>query len=135
MAVAEASFNISIDSMSAGLMSFMFASVSAKPSTTYNGSVPALMDAEPRIRIVGASPGWLFVNTATPLDLPCSASIGLEAMTDVMASLRRDVVEPVKSLFFIVPYPTTTTSAKVWVSSFITISNCTLLPTLMVCSV
>ncbi|MNY17560.1 hypothetical protein D3C86_1508820 [compost metagenome] len=57
IAVADASFKISIDSISAGFIALLFASSNGKPSTTYSGELSCVMDPAPRITILLTSPG------------------------------------------------------------------------------
>ena len=56
-AVEAASFNTVIDSISFVLIEDKSPS-NGTPSTTYNGSVPALIEPTPRIRTLADSPGW-----------------------------------------------------------------------------
>ena len=100
MAVAEASFNTSIDAISLALISFKEPFIKGNPSTTYNGSFPALIEPLPRILNVGDSPGRLLVTTETPVTRPCNACIGLLAVTEVISLDLTCITEPVKSLFF-----------------------------------
>ena len=119
MAVADASFNISIDSISFGLIAdkapmrgpsvtpvdispaSLFTSM---PSITYKGSLPALMDVVPLIRIEVSAPG-LPDNcvTCTPAALPCSAWSKDVTGTALRSSAFTETTEPVRSLFFTVP--------------------------------
>ena len=62
-----------------------------------------------------ASPS-LFV-ISRPAILPCIASNTLLVGTEVRSLLFNEDIEPVTSLFFITPYPTTTTSSNVSESS------------------
>ena len=100
MAVEEASFKISMEAISAGLISFKLPFISGNPSTTYNGSFPDCMEPAPRIRNMGDSPGALLVNTATPGARPCNDSSGLFEVTAVISAALTEVTEPVRSLFF-----------------------------------
>ena len=71
MAAAEASFNTSMRSMSLGF-SIGIDSLGT-PSTTYNGVLLPVMDAIPRTRTLGCSPGVpLAEATFTPGVRPCS---------------------------------------------------------------
>ena len=56
MAVADASFKTSIEAISEGLIS-RSPPVIGTPSTTYNGSLLALIERFPRIKTVGEVPG------------------------------------------------------------------------------
>ena len=84
MAAAEASFKTSIDSMSFILMElkgdtfcpvpFPASPDMGKPSTTYNGSVPAVILPLPLTLIDNPPPGIPFgCETCTPVILPTSA--------------------------------------------------------------
>src|SRR5690349_18347211 len=104
MAVADASFNISIEAISFGLISFIEpevtpnADINGIPSTTYNGSLDEVIERLPRILTMGNSPGFTFVATLTPAALPwiaCNAFItGLSSI--VFADML--VTAPVTSL-------------------------------------
>ena len=80
------------------------------PSITYSGSLPALIELVPRIRIDVSAPGlpefWV---TCTPAALPCSAWSREVTGTAFSSSALTDATEPVRSLFLAVPYPITTT--------------------------
>ena len=131
MAVADASFNTSIDSISLGFknaraFSVCFSSppkdsgvvpllllLNGTPSITYKGSVPPKNELEPRILILRPAPGApSFCVTFTPASLPCMACKILPGLSRIMSSLFSLCAEPVKSDFFTVPYPITTTSAS-----------------------
>ena len=146
MAVAEASLSISIDTMSLGLMvdrgetvdtlPLPSASPSPKeeplaplpciitPSITYSGSALALMVACPRTRMLDDVPGAPDVLMAvTPAARPCkvwSKDVTIEPRS-FFSSIVTDA--PDTSLFFITPYPTTTTSFSVLLSSLNTMFN------------
>src|SRR6478736_662415 len=125
MAVAEASFKMFIDSMSFGLIrlngsgepaidglpSMFLFGANGTPSTTINGSLLALSEAPPRIRIVLPEPG------APPLDVIWTPATFPEISCSgvVMAPLLKSfaviaVTAPVRSFFLLVPYPITTIS-------------------------
>src|SRR5664280_815891 len=95
MAVAEASFNISIDSMSPGLIldkgfrpeavptvavaepasPALLSLYIGNPSITYNGSLPPVIELPPRMRTIEVAPGAPEVEvTCTPETKPCKAS-------------------------------------------------------------
>ena len=103
MAVEEASFNISMDSISLGFKSLILPSIKGKPSTTYRGSLLAVIEPLPRTRIEGEAPGLLSLNTATPAALPCSDSNAFPTTDEVKASGLICAVAPVKSDFLAVP--------------------------------
>ena len=70
IAVAEASLRTSIDSISPGANKLGAVEIGI-PSTTYNGSFPALIERVPRIRIDGVDPGVQLVFCInTPGTLP-----------------------------------------------------------------
>src|SRR4030095_8775795 len=79
MPVADSSFNISIEAISFGLISFIEAELTPNadtkgiPSTTYKGSLDDEIDRVPRILTAGNSPGFTLVATLTPAALPCIA--------------------------------------------------------------
>src|SRR5438105_15038604 len=108
MEADAASFKTEIDSISLGLYAEI--SVMGIPSTTYNGSLPALIEEEPRTRMVKPAPGLPELEiTCTPAAFPCKASpeftIGRLAIS---AAVTTDTA-PVKSFLRCAPYPTTTT--------------------------
>src|SRR5665647_238938 len=111
MEAEAASFKIEIDSISSGLK--VEISVSGIPSTTYNGSLPALIEEDPLTLIVSPAPGFPeFEVTCTPAALPCSAS---PAFTIGRLAISADVTTdtaPVRSFLRCVPYPTTTTCSN-----------------------
>src|SRR5436190_13218734 len=118
MAVADASFKILKDSISFGLINANALAAPAipvlstgTPSITINGSLLALSDAPPRMRIVLPEPG------APPLDDICTPATfpAINCSGVVMGPLLKSfavmaVTEPVRSFFSLVPYPITTTS-------------------------
>src|SRR5512133_2480874 len=141
IAVAEASLRMSIFAMSLELMKFIGLralelpifgrSPSAvvlppergTPSTTIRGSLPALTEELPRIRIEELAPGspLLFV-TITPAALPW---INCEALLIAPLLNSSDLMlftDPVISFFRTVPYPTTTTSLSALVAGTSTTS-------------
>ena len=153
MAVAEASFRISILTMSAGLMvdrgdtvdvgplsraspkprlePLVLLDCTITPSITYKGSALELMVAVPRTRIDEAVPGAPEVLTAvTPAARPWSDWSREEIIEPFIAFSPRLTEEPEMSLFFIVPYPTTTTSSSSCLSSWRLITRDVWLPTL-----
>ena len=111
MAVAEASFNTLNDSMSWGLIidslfdSPFTPSLSiAIPSITIRGSLLALSDEPPRMRICAPPPGVPSLDmTLTPATLPWIMSWALPTRPLFFESGFKAVTDPVKSLFFTVP--------------------------------
>ena len=89
-----------------------------KPSTTYKGSELALL-LYPRIRMAGFEPGAADAEIiCTPAVLPCRACSALVMVRFSKSSAFTEEIAPVTELFFCTPYPTTTTSSKVLLSSF-----------------
>src|SRR5664279_3478072 len=112
MAVAEASFKTSSDDMSLGFKVVKGLPTPTTPSTTYNGSLLELIEFVPRIRIIGWLPG-----TPAPFEITCTpATLFSKACprfaTGLSISLLDEILvtAPVRSFFFAVPYPITTTS-------------------------
>src|SRR5439155_1027380 len=146
MAVADASFKTSIDSMSSGAIADKglvsvseerFSSLTAPscrfetpefthgtPSMTYSGcALPALIEFTPRIWTRTPPPGaaspWMTCTPATRPSNPCSrlaTAVGRSSAADT------DATAPVRSALRWVPYPTTTTSDRVtaigWIAKF-----------------
>ncbi len=111
--MAEASLRISIEAISPGGGGV----APGNPSTTYNGSLPALIEVPPRIRIRGSAPGSpLLLVTVTPAARPCSACVAPRVGNSLSSAAETDDIEPVTSLFFWTPYPTTTSSESDWIS-------------------
>src|SRR5690606_34497233 len=109
MAKDEASFRISIDSISLGLTKLIS---SAKiPSTTYKGLVLYLL-LVPLILISGSCPSLPEFTTESPETLPCNEATGFDDGLSSTTSPDTVTIEPVKSLFCAVPYPITTTSSS-----------------------
>ena len=138
MAVADASFKIVNVSISFGLIMLsglatpeMPALLKGIPSNTIKGSLLALKDEPPRIRIVLPDPGAPPLEViATPATLPVINCSGL-VMAPFTKSLEPIVVtEPVKSFLRTEPYPITTTS----LSAVLVWSNdtCKLPPTIAI---
>ena len=89
--------------MSDGLIS-LIPPVIGIPSTTNNGSLLALMERLPRIKIEGEDPGDQFVlDTTTPEARPWRASTAVVEGTAEIISEFNEATEPVKSRFFTVP--------------------------------
>ena len=127
MAVADASFNMSIDSIllgsivASGLVELFPwptevetpAPVIGKPSITYNGSLLAFIEVPPRILILNEASG-------PPSDCTTCTPAAFEAMAPsklvvLIFSISSDLIvdtAPVKSLRLTEPYPTTTTSSS-----------------------
>jgi len=75
----------------------------------------ALNDLDPRIKIFGVAPGLLLAPLlciSMPAPCPCNAEARLDAGTSFMACSLIEVMAPVTSDFFLVPYPTTITSSN-----------------------
>ena len=79
MAVAAASFKIEKLAISSGLIPCKLTELSGTPSITIRGSLLALKDAPPLIRIVLPEPGWPPLEVIeTPATLPainCSGEV------------------------------------------------------------
>src|ERR1044072_2779320 len=125
MAVAEASFSTSTDSMADGLMvanpcAPRTSSLNCgNPSITYNGSLPPAIDETLRTRTLMPAPGCPDVCcTCTPASRPDTACSTLTTGISRSFSLRIEDTAPVSSVFRWVPYPTTTTSESPRASSF-----------------
>ena len=83
------------------------------PSSTISGSLLALKEAPPRIRIVLPALGEpLFDITCTPADFPLISCSGEPTSPALKSLLFTVLTEPVKSFFVILPYPTTTSSSS-----------------------
>ena len=139
MAVADASLRISMLTISAGLMVARGEIVETlplprpprpksaaefpppwtmTPSMTYRGSALALTVAWPRTRMDEDEPGAPEVWTAvTPAARHCRDWSRFVMMEPFRSSSFIETEAPERSLLFIVPYPTTTTSSRNWVSS------------------
>ena len=120
MAVAEASLRTEKVSMSFGFtdasgspMPAPPSPVTGTPSMTMSGSLFALSEAAPRIRIVEEEPGCPDGGvTSRPETLPTRAWPGVVMAPRFTSSLLIATTDPVMSLFFTVPYPITTTSSR-----------------------
>ena len=90
------------------------------PSSTINGSLDALSDAPPRMRMVetdvGEPPPFTI---CTPAILPFTSSSGDETMPLLKSLVPTEATEPVRSLLRCVPYPMITTSLSTCESLFI----------------
>src|ERR1700712_1470177 len=108
MAVADASFKISIDSISLGLIvasafspapdpapvdALLLSLYTGKPSITYSGSFPPVIEFPPRMRMLEELPGWpeLWV-TCTPGTAPC-ITLSTEGVTRFKFSLGTEETE------------------------------------------
>lgn len=121
MAVADASFRISMDSMSlvfnelSGLRGVWFSAkppcpdeadkveelLIGKPSITYKGSLPALMKLPPRIRTEIPPPGSeLLCCTCTPADTPYNSWSTEVAISKLRSLSFKEATEPVISFLF-----------------------------------
>ena len=103
------------------------------PSTIHSGSLPALSELKPRMRIEGLEPGCPEVLAiCTPATFPARACATLDCCDLAMSSDLMTAAEPVKASFFAVPNATTITSSMACVSSFSTTSIRVCDPTLIV---
>src|SRR4030095_1480612 len=119
MAVADASFNTSIDSISCEFKKFngspppVLELSNGKPSTTKRGVLPVLTPPGPLTVMPMLAPGSPLEDvTFTPDTLPCKSCCGVLTMPLLNSSLFNDFTAPVTSFFRWVPYPTTTTSDR-----------------------
>src|SRR5690606_5067212 len=108
IAIEEGSLNTSSDSISCGEIKSILSC--RTPSTTYNG-FELLVLLTPRIRTVGEPPGVPELDMVKPATLPCKELIGFAFGILAMASPFTLAIDPVKSTFLCVPYPTTTPSS------------------------
>ncbi|MNL44296.1 hypothetical protein D3C87_1668620 [compost metagenome] len=77
---------------------------------TYSGSFAPLMELPPRILMLTELPGCPDdCVTCTPAARPCKARSSELMGTPLRSPVEMDDTEPVKSPFFCVPYPITTT--------------------------
>ena len=87
---------------------------------TYKGSALAFIVAWPRTRMDDDEPGAPEVVTAaTPAALPWRDWSSEEITDPLRDSSLTETEAPERSLLFMVPYPTTTTSSRSWLSSAI----------------
>ena len=132
MAVADASFKTSIDSIllgsnvESGLVVLFPKPVEVvmalprigKPSITYKGSLLALIEVPPRILIFTAESGPPSEETiCTPDILPARAPSNESVCILLISSDFIDEIAPVRSFRLVVPYPMTTTSSSFAASS------------------
>ena len=105
MAEEEASFRISIDSMSEGLICDRLpASPMGNPSTTISGVFEPLSELLPRIRTTAPAPGSCEVfMICNPAARPCNSPSIDGAEMSLMASIFTETTDPVRSLFFMLP--------------------------------
>src|SRR5680860_1254866 len=99
-AVAAASFSISIEAISCGLISDMVSEPSIKgmPSTTYSGSLDAVIERLPLIRTVDVCPSLPPLDcTSTPEICPLTASILFEVWTIPSCSASTEAMDAVTS--------------------------------------
>ena len=81
------------------------------PSTTIRALLPPFIEFIPLTRIVAFAPGAPAVfNTNTPAARPCKAWSTRWVESWVRSAPFTELIAPVRSLFFWLPYPTTTTS-------------------------
>src|ERR1051325_4386062 len=114
IAVDDASFRTSIDSMSPGLISFRSAPMT--PSTTTNGSLSPCKELPPRTRSRSSAPGCAFVVcTCNPGASPAIAWSARASGLVSMSWLDTEPTEPVRSFLSWVPYPTATTASS-WIA-------------------
>ena len=89
-----------------------------KPSTIYNGSLLAFTEPAPRTRISNPPPGCaLFWRTYKPAAFPTNTCPIEDAPAKPISFVFTVETAPVKSRFFIVPYPITITSSSILASS------------------
>ena len=100
----------------------------------YSGLYP-LMEFVPRIRISGSAPARPEFTICTPATFPCKEESGFIAGLLAISSPLTLVMEPVRSLFFALPYPITTVSASTCESSFRVTLIMLCAPTLILCVV
>ena len=82
------------------------------PSMTMRGSLEALSEAEPLMRMREPEPGPPSPGvTSRPGTLPLSMSWVLTTAPLLRSSALKAMMDPVRSSFFTVPYPMTTTSS------------------------
>ena len=130
MAVLAASFNTSMDSISLVLTASIRPGT---PSTITRGSLLAFSERLPRIRIEPDSSTLEEDVMFIPATFPCRISVmSVEAIAEILSPFTLETA-PVKSDFFIVPYPITTISSKFSESSAKMMLNIFLLPTLISC--
>ena len=103
------SFNTSTLATSAGLMSES-RPVKINPSTMIKGAVLPFNVEVPRMLIEASCPGRLVWLMVKPGSEPLSDWRILTLGASLKAVRLAEAIEPVKSFFFWVPYPTTTTS-------------------------
>ena len=81
------------------------------PSTMYNGSLLFNVPIPLNLTVVPAPLGEPSPVTIIPATLPCKDCIAFELLTFFKSLISTIVTEPVKSAFFCVEYPVTTTSS------------------------
>src|SRR5690606_6748589 len=111
IAVDEASFNTSIDAISAGATSEMEGT--GNPSTINKGVLSPVMDPPPRTLIdISASGEPSVALICTPGSFPWIASTADATGAATIASALIEETAPVRSFLRAVPYPIATTSSK-----------------------
>ena len=111
MAVAEASFKISIEAISSGEISFRLSK--GKPSTIIKGLFPPATETLPRITILEFPPGRASPRfTCTPAARPLNNSETFVVGSLLASSTSTLTTDPITLLFFWLPYPTMITSSK-----------------------
>ena len=126
IAAAEASFSTENDSMSFGFSRSSGLDIAppapcaiGTPSITISGSFEAFSEAAPRMRMREPEPGPPSPGvTSRPGTFPLSMSCVFTTAPRLRSSAFIAETEPVRSSFFTVPYPTTTTSSRYSESSF-----------------
>ena len=126
IAVDEASFSTVILSISSGLIELKILrepptppSFIGTPSITISGLEVKDKEPLPRIRIVCPSPGAPLAEViCTPAILPWMSWSAFTAGALLKSLSVTKFTEPVRSFFFIAPYPMTTTSSNCCVSSW-----------------
>ena len=102
-AVAVASFNTVVDSMSEGSIPLK-SEPKGIPSTTYSGARLEFTEPKPRILMLAFEPGCPLVEiTCTPATSPVSALDNSDGFLLAIRSPLISVAEPVKDLFVAVP--------------------------------
>ena len=114
MAAELASLRISKEAMSLVFISFNLP-VNIIPSNTINGKLPAVIVFLPRIRTSGVPPALVTGPIFKPDVVPLKDSNKFTLVTFAIGESSRSMLAtaPVRSRFFVVPYPMTTISSKV----------------------
>ena len=122
IACEDASFNISIDSISDGFRLSILGII--MPSTTNNGALEPWIDLSPRILMTDEAPGSpVPVEICVPEACPLKSSVTFGAGNFANCSDLTVDTAPVRSFFLTVPYPITTISSSSLLSSTISTVN------------